>query len=251
MHRVVVGAVDLDAVETGFSGERGGLSKAAQSGFRPRPMSSPSASWRRDATMQRRKARACIARRSIRALRCGRRHRSGGSQDLPRHASLRRAAAGWTGVHHAPRLFPARSARPVRRKRRKKWWRRIRSPHAAGRIRVRLRSAVPSSWEESVVSGAIANRFAISRPQLNLKGDQTTIDRTSVISRAWLACPPNLGEARDARAGSGMRRLADALLMPRVHPMGPGSRSSVRTLHRVRDTTGAVAVLSERCVRSR
>src|SRR5476651_1251737 len=40
--------------------------------------------------------------------------------------------------------------------------------------------AVPSSWEESVVSGAIANRFAISRPLLNLKGDQTTIDRTSV-----------------------------------------------------------------------
>src|SRR5436190_785665 len=39
--------------------------------------------------------------------------------------------------------------------------------------------AVPSSWEESVVSGAIANRFAISRPQLNLKADQTTIDRTS------------------------------------------------------------------------
>src|SRR5205085_8303527 len=42
--------------------------------------------------------------------------------------------------------------------------------------------AVPSSWEESVVSGAIANRFAISRPLLNLKGDQTTIDRTSVRS---------------------------------------------------------------------
>jgi hypothetical protein len=41
--------------------------------------------------------------------------------------------------------------------------------------------AVPSSWEESVVSGAIANRFAISRPLLNLKGDQTTIDQTSDI----------------------------------------------------------------------
>src|SRR5712675_2783053 len=40
--------------------------------------------------------------------------------------------------------------------------------------------AVPSSWEASVVSGAIANRFAISRPVLNLKGDQTTIDQTSV-----------------------------------------------------------------------
>src|SRR5258707_4089948 len=39
--------------------------------------------------------------------------------------------------------------------------------------------AVPSSWEESVVSGAMANRFAISRPLLNLKGDQTTIDQTS------------------------------------------------------------------------
>jgi hypothetical protein len=41
--------------------------------------------------------------------------------------------------------------------------------------------AVPSSWEESVVSGAIANRFAISRPLLNLKGDQTAIDQTSDI----------------------------------------------------------------------
>jgi hypothetical protein len=38
--------------------------------------------------------------------------------------------------------------------------------------------------EESVVSGAIANRFAISRPLLNLKGDQTTIDQTSDIPQA-------------------------------------------------------------------
>jgi hypothetical protein len=44
--------------------------------------------------------------------------------------------------------------------------------------------AVPSSWEESVVSGAITKRFAISRPQLNLKGDQTTIDQTSDIPKA-------------------------------------------------------------------
>src|SRR5450631_4494057 len=44
--------------------------------------------------------------------------------------------------------------------------------------------AVPSSWEESVVSGAIANRFAISRPHLNLSGDQTTIDQTSDIPQA-------------------------------------------------------------------
>src|ERR1700726_3825146 len=42
-------------------------------------------------------------------------------------------------------------------------------------------SAVPSSWEESVVSGAIANRFAISRPLLNLNGDQTTIDLKPVV----------------------------------------------------------------------
>src|ERR1700722_16401459 len=42
-------------------------------------------------------------------------------------------------------------------------------------------SAVPSSWDESVVNGAIANRFAISRPLLNLNGDQTTIDQTSDI----------------------------------------------------------------------
>ena len=39
----------------------------------------------------------------------------------------------------------------------------------------------PVFMGESVVSGAIANRFAISRPLLNLKGDQTTIDQTSVI----------------------------------------------------------------------
>src|SRR3954447_2390212 len=44
--------------------------------------------------------------------------------------------------------------------------------------------AVPSSLEESVVSGAITNRFAISRPQLNRKGDQTTIDQTSDIPKA-------------------------------------------------------------------
>jgi translation initiation factor 2 beta subunit (eIF-2beta)/eIF-5 len=44
--------------------------------------------------------------------------------------------------------------------------------------------AVPSSWEESVVSGAIAKRFAISRPLLNRKGDQTTIDQTSDIPQA-------------------------------------------------------------------
>src|SRR3954465_3741398 len=37
---------------------------------------------------------------------------------------------------------------------------------------------VPSSWEASVVSGAITNRFAISRPQLNRKGDQTATDQT-------------------------------------------------------------------------
>src|ERR1700754_5141215 len=42
-------------------------------------------------------------------------------------------------------------------------------------------AAVPSSFEESVVSGAIANRLAILSPLLNLIGDQTTIDRTSVI----------------------------------------------------------------------
>jgi hypothetical protein len=50
--------------------------------------------------------------------------------------------------------------------------------------------AVPSSWEESVVSGAIANRFAISRPLLNLKGDQTTIDQTSVIKLGGIEWKP-------------------------------------------------------------
>src|SRR4051794_18639619 len=43
--------------------------------------------------------------------------------------------------------------------------------------------AVPSSWEESVVSGVIAKRLAISRPLLNLKGDQTTINQTSDIPK--------------------------------------------------------------------
>jgi hypothetical protein len=50
--------------------------------------------------------------------------------------------------------------------------------------------AVPSLWEESVVSGAITNRFAVSRPLLNLKGDQTTIDQTSVIPPSRSALPP-------------------------------------------------------------
>src|SRR5215207_5199383 len=55
------------------------------------------------------------------------------------------------------------------------------NPLAARRLTNSSSSSVvvPSSWEESVVSGAIANRFAISRPLLNLKGDQTTIDQTS------------------------------------------------------------------------
>ena len=44
MNRVVVSSVDLDAVETGFSGKRSRLSKASQSGFQPRLTSSPLAS---------------------------------------------------------------------------------------------------------------------------------------------------------------------------------------------------------------
>jgi hypothetical protein len=57
------------------------------------------------------------------------------------------------------------------------------NPLAARRLTnsISFSVAVPSSWEESVVSGAIANRFAISRPLLNLKGDQTTIDQTSTM----------------------------------------------------------------------
>src|SRR5215472_12657836 len=53
----------------------------------------------------------------------------------------------------------------------------------SGEIRARssLSVTVPSSWEESVVSGAITNRFAISRPQLNRNGDQTTIHKTPNI----------------------------------------------------------------------
>jgi hypothetical protein len=42
--------------------------------------------------------------------------------------------------------------------------------------------AVPSSWEASVVSGAITNRFVVSRPQLNFREDQTTINQTSTHS---------------------------------------------------------------------
>ncbi len=44
-----------------------------------------------------------------------------------------------------------------------------------------LSVAVPSSCDELVVRGAITNRFAISSPHLNLRGDQTAIDE-----------PPNL-----------------------------------------------------------
>src|SRR6202012_578159 len=43
-----------------------------------------------------------------------------------------------------------------------------------------LSGAVPSSWDASVVSGAMTNRFAVSRPQLNLSGDQTRIAKTSM-----------------------------------------------------------------------
>src|ERR1700744_2634127 len=43
--------------------------------------------------------------------------------------------------------------------------------------------AVPSSWEASVVSGAMPNRFAFSCPLLKRKGDQTTIDQNLLLSR--------------------------------------------------------------------
>src|ERR1700752_64120 len=66
--------------------------------------------------------------------------------------------------------------------------------------------AVPSSWEESVVSGAITNRFAISRPLLNRKGDQKTINKTSMHK---LSNPPALVEDassvdHDGLAGHGL-----------------------------------------------
>src|SRR4051795_10235409 len=62
--------------------------------------------------------------------------------------------------------------------------------------------AVPSSLEESVVSGAIANRFAVSCPLLNLKGDQTTIDRTLDSSQDGLPfakpiASPRISESED------------------------------------------------------
>src|SRR3954464_9543191 len=66
--------------------------------------------------------------------------------------------------------------------------------------------AVPSSWEESVVSGAIANRFAVSRPQLNLKADQTTIDRTSThkLSKILALMKDTSGVDYDGLAGHGL-----------------------------------------------
>src|ERR1700749_5082891 len=62
---------------------------------------------------------------------------------------------------------------------------------------ISLSAAVPSSWDASVVSGAIPNRFAISCPQLNRKGDQTTINQTS----AFQSCPvtPNASVEDAAR----------------------------------------------------
>ena len=90
-------------------------------------------------TMPPQKAHADIAPLSTRVSRCGRHRRFAGSQGLLPHASPGRAGGDWAGVHHAPHLFPARSAHPVRRKRRKKWWLRIRWQHAAGQIRVRCR----------------------------------------------------------------------------------------------------------------
>src|SRR3954453_8733121 len=65
---------------------------------------------------------------------------------------------------------------------------------------------VPFSWEESVVSGAIANRFAISRPQLKLKGDQTIIDRTSThkLSKILTLMKNTSGVDHDGLAGHGL-----------------------------------------------
>ena len=159
MNRVVVGAVNLDAVKTGFSSERSSLSKACNQAFNLIWSSSPLASLLPDATMQLQTVRADIAHRSIRALRCGHRHISGGSQDLPQPAWLQRADADWTNVHHVPHLFPARSARPVRHKRRKKWWLRIRRQHVVGQIRVRVRS--PSRLHGT-------NRLSAARSQTDL-----------------------------------------------------------------------------------
>src|SRR5882672_710808 len=136
MNRVVVSSVNLNAVETSFSSEGSSLSKACN---QPHWPSSPLASLLRDATMQLQKAHADIAHLSIRALRCGHRHIFGGSQDLLQHALLQRADGDWTSVHHVSHLFPAKSARLVRRKRRKKWWLRIRWQHVVGQIRVRFR----------------------------------------------------------------------------------------------------------------
>src|SRR6201990_2168634 len=71
--------------------------------------------------------------------------------------------------------------------------------------------AVPSSWEESVVSGAIANRFAISRPLLNLKGDQTAIDQSSnILKLAWRRMDTRSLRAARSRLGEAVVLVEDA-----------------------------------------
>ncbi len=155
--------------------------ESSQSSFRPHPMSSPAASWRRDATMPPRKARAWFARRSVRQL-CD----ASAVIDLqdPKtsrgtHCSGERLQAGQMSVMcrayalpGAPVLCDAFAAGW-------NWWRRIRSPHSTPDGSSSCSVTVPSSWEESSRSSAARSQtgFAISRPQTSLKGDHTTIVR--------------------------------------------------------------------------
>jgi hypothetical protein len=53
----------------------------------------------------------------------------------------------------------------------------------------RYAAAVPSSWEESVVSGAIANRFAISRPLLK-ETKQPSIKPQLFLKLGGIECKP-------------------------------------------------------------
>src|SRR5579872_1424980 len=90
-------------------------------------------------------------------------------------------------------------------------------------------AAAPSSWEESVVSGAIAKRFAISRPLLNLKGDQTTIDQTLVENASGVDDDGLAGHGLGATHGDhhvGAVVLVGGLLQERarcgaLHLLGP------------------------------
>ena len=205
MNRVVVGSVDLDAIETGFSSQRSSLPKACNQLFNLIGHHRP---WRLRSGTQRGNRRrrtqtliacqlglcdaAAVIDLEDRETSC-RMHRFGEPVETGQMSIILRAYS----LPGAPVLFDVSGGGNGN------------SESAAARRRTNSSSssaAVPSSWEESVVSGAIANRFAISRPQLNLKGDQTTIDQTSDIPK-----PDSIiGAFRDFAFASRSRRSGQA-----------------------------------------